>query len=221
MCKSADVSKKGESYRPRGARVDPPLIPCTKPKKERARRIAFPLRVLLQYGADVASSDVRIRTPFVSNQHNINFIKEIAKLKFVNQPVSYGNLKFLDHEEKYQNFYRDCLDELKKMKDFKFYNSLSFFDILEMRKNHIKLIRLAKNEKFVAAFTSEKSQIFLQCYGNDLDEIFSKAHEKSMMLNYQEGIIFESGLDKQFLLPVVIVEKISYFACEKDLKKLN
>lgn len=174
---------------------------------------------LLDHGADLNMLDDDGETCLTQQEYmNIEnrtiVAKELAKLKFESQSICKRNSEFLQQKDDVREVFEGCLEELQRMKDYKFYNNYSLYDIFKMRKQHKKLIQLTKNEDFAAAFTASWDKKLFQFYGENVNKIFLKALVKKEMLLLKEKKIFESGLVKKFSLPPEITEIIAEFATE-------
>lgn len=175
------------------------------------------LQILLEHGADLNVMDKNNDTPLTcaeSGGSKFVMVQEIAKMKFAKQNINSKNLEFIKRNPKIHSSYRNFLKELKKMENFKLYNGLSFYDILQMR-NHIKqLALLTKNEDFVSAFQSSNYSKKFPYYEEDLRRTFTEAQERENAVEAEQKNIYESGLQKEFSLPPEIMKIIVDFATD-------
>lgn len=171
------------------------------------------IRILLDYGADLNKTNELNETPFTVADDTFILVKELAKLKFESKFICNRNLEYLQQKENVREVFEDCIKELQKMRDTKFYNNFSLYEILKLRKNRIKLILLTKNEDFVSAFklTCNISLSF-EYYGDDLKDDFENALKKRDILECEKKKIYESGLGKKFSVPSEVIEIIAEFA---------
>lgn len=172
------------------------------------------LFTLLDYGADVNALNNNLNTPLTAaNRIDTKHIltQEMAKLKFMGHTICSINLNYLQQNEDLQKIFNDCLKELERMKNCKFYNNFTLFDILQMGRQRMKkLTMLTKNENFVDAFHSAKESV--KFYVRDLDVTFGKAVEKRDTLVLEERKL--KSIFKSLNLPDLIVKKLAYFENE-------
>lgn len=139
------------------------------------------------------------------------YIKEIARMKFENLYVCPENL---DEIEKWYVFsetgiFKQCLAELRRMKQRRIYNNVTLFDVLKMRRERKKLTLLTRNDEFVSAFRCRWSRESFKYYCNDLDDIFEDAVKRRDVLMSEARnlrLMFED-----FNLPELVVQKLAYF----------
>lgn len=170
--------------------------------------------ILLEHGANVNAINDSGKSPltfaYPTDIKEI-LIKELAKLSFQSQQICEENLEYLRHHQDLQKTFDSCLDELQRMKDYEVYKGFSLYDILEMRKEHRKLIYLTKNENFVAAFKSPRYIKRFCYYDNDLDYIFEDAMKRTYILQSEEKKLYSILKN---CLPELVIRKIVYFANE-------
>lgn len=181
------------------------------------------IRALLKYGADVNIEDKNGLTPITSSRRSHRhsssyyrkeqiFAEHLAKLTDSGEYVNPKNLKYLQYD------YESCLKKLEELKEKKFCNKISLYDIIKMEKQPKKLMLLAKCKDFLSSFHSLSWYPFgLTSFQNDLYNILGIAESNKNILLEQIKKIHESGLDKKFSLPSEIIEIIAYFACENSI----
>lgn len=141
-------------------------------------------------------------------------IEELAKLRFSNEFVCPKNMDFINKSEESREFFDECLQELQKMKDLKFYRDIALYDVVEMSKfNKTKLVCCARNKNFVAAFMSGWDRELFEHYAEYLDDLFDDALEIRDVLLHEEKLMISAF---KFHLPDLVTRKIAYF-CKEDL----
>lgn len=177
------------------------------------------VHVLCKYGADPNILDDKGNTPAMCIWDLLYpevieeaIFEELALLKFENKYVCRENLKILREEDGPIGIWNDCLEELKIMKDHKFYNGFSLYDVIQMSKyRRKKLILCTKNKNFVAAFESGWERENFKRYGKYLKGIFTDALEIRDILQVDEKEFF--SVFKNYL-PELITRKLAYFKNE-------
>lgn len=193
------------------------------------------LRFFLDNRADFnIKSNLPQETPFTYGNVTLSkyvLLKELAKLEFQDQKISAEHSEYIERHYELQKKFKDYLWELKMMKDCKFYNRYSLFNIFEMSKEPKKLTFLTKNDDFVEAFM--KSVESLEHYRQELKIIFSKAIKRRDALGPEEEKIKTIFKDH---LPSVALRKVSDYVnqdlfvdefaglplvCDKDFADYN
>lgn len=175
---------------------------------------------LLKHGADINAETVDgWTTPFMlAEDEDIKqtFVYEFAMMEFEGQDVSHANLNHLKDEIEgdyhLYNSFCDYLDELKRMKDYEIFNGLSLYDIFKMFGQNKKLVSLAKKEEFIAAFELDWDSESFSCYAHQLKNVVRQASKLRDEIQEEKEKIYESGLDKKFLIPPEIMEIIVEYA---------
>lgn len=171
------------------------------------------ISILLEHGADVNVLDNRGKTPLTSVlRHDIQeiLVKELAKSRFDNT-ICTQNMEFLQQQDVLRRTYERFSNELQRMKDLRFYNSFSLYDVLRMRMQRKRLTYLTKNEEFVAGFHSCRNRGMLENYGHELDVIFQRTLERRDILLAEEKKF--RSIFKNYL-PDLAICNIAYFANE-------
>lgn len=168
--------------------------------------------LLLEHGAEINYYADDGRTPLMRAYPKAEMVllKELAVMKFESQPIWEENLNYINKYENSKKMFKNCLKELKKLKDYKFFNSLSLYDILKMKKQHQKLTNLTKNENFVKAFRASDRKSF-ELYGNDLVNVFQNALERRNILQLENEKLYSTLKD---FLPSLVINKLAYFSAE-------
>lgn len=166
--------------------------------------------ILLKNGAELK------RPTFGYHASGLNLAKALAKLQFESNSLGTKKLEYLQSKGNRETFvpYKDCLNELNRMKNHQLYNDLTMYDIFKLREHPDKLMGLLKNQDFADALKSPRNTKRYRNYSSDLDSIINKAFEKIEILESQKKKMHESGLCKEFSLPSEIVEIIAYYANE-------
>lgn len=170
--------------------------------------------ILLEHGANVNALNDNGKSPLTyayPTEIQEILVKELAKLRFEGQPICNENLECLRKHKDLQKTFDNCLDELRRMKDYQIYNGYSLYDILKMHKQPRKLILLTKNVDFVVAFKSPRYTKRFCYYDSDLDYIFEDALKRTYILQSEEKklhTIFKNTL------PELVTRKIAYIANE-------
>lgn len=172
------------------------------------------INILLKHGAEIEDD-----MPWICSKGKERLAKELAKLKFENKCVENKHLERLQskYNRELRLNYKDCLNELRRMKNHEVCDGLSTYNVFKLSKNRRKLIFLLKNQDFVMAFKSPRNLKRFRHFGSDLDNIFNEGLEKRNILQSQVKRIYESGLKEEFSLPSEIVEKIAYFAIKDKI----
>lgn len=177
------------------------------------------LRIMLKYGADLNVLDHRGATPLQGNLEvngsikiRKKLIKELAKLKFENRYICQENLKCLQQNEKDLKYFKNCLNELQKMKDTHVQNGLTLYDILTMENRFNKLISLAKNRNLVESYEIFKIRCLFPYFIEDLDYIVEKPLKIRSILQLEEKKLYPIFKD---YLPELVIEKIVHFSTEE------
>lgn len=180
----------------------------------------YEVRILFKYGADLNIMNDDGNTPLmIIAAHVLHdetrikeaLAKELAKLKFDGKFICSENLKWLQEHINFRKNVDDCLEELQRMKDTKFYNNYTLYSIIKLKKYLKKLTFLAKNEDFVLAFESSKKCNLSIHYQEDLDEIFNDALERKNILQADEKKMY---LIFKELLPELVISKVVYYLNE-------
>lgn len=182
-------------------------------------------RILLECGADVNVLDNDGNTPLTFTcdyLKKVLLVEEIAKLKFDDQEIHSKNLSWIEESPKLQNIFTECLKELQKMKDSKFYNDVSFYDVFVMKKQIKRLALLTKRKDFTSSFKSSKYTRKFPHYGENLRSIFEEAENRKDAVKSAEKKIYESSIDKAFSLPPKVMKLIvdsatNYLYSERNL----
>lgn len=179
----------------------------------------FMIKVLISHGANVTAKDIVGNTPFSllrsldGNYQNCfqTVIKEITKLIFENSLVVERDIYLIESRLDTQEHLENCLTELNKMANTKFYASHTLYSVLKMSKNIKKLAHLLKNKEFIAKFEENLS---LSYYKNDLIQIFEKAikvRDDLLIVNCKLYTIFGDAL------PDLIIDKLTEHLNAEDL----
>lgn len=171
------------------------------------------IHALFTYGADPNIFDDYGDTPLmVQKSFDIEevMIKELAIYKFLGRSICDENLEYLLEEDSIILF-EDCLQELQRMKNHKFYKSFTLFDVLQCRAQCKKLTFLSKNPDFVAAFNSVWKRESFKHYCKCLDIIFNDAVENRDALKLEENKLYT--IFKKYL-PELVIHKLAYFVNE-------
>lgn len=184
---------------------------------------AYPsnLHLLIKYGADPNILDDDGNTPLMlifpkfsvvgCKKLEEAMIEELAIMKFKNNFICQENLEYIMKEARLKKKFNECLAELKKMKDYKFYNQITLYDFIKSRNNVKKLISLISNEKFVTEFQSSWNRKSYKHYGKLVDNIFEDIKEaKEILLNEEKHLwlIFKD------YLPELVISNLAYVAHE-------
>lgn len=172
------------------------------------------VQILLERGANINICDDNGDTPLkYANDYEVEKIlaKEIERWLTDGEDIkiSSENTELLRQNDRLLHRCKNCYLELEKMKDHKFYNGISMYDVL--RAHPKKLTALTKNKDFVAAFESSWNRKLFEFYGEDLDDIFMEAVERRDVLQIEEEKL--TSVFKNYL-PDLVIRKISYFSSE-------
>lgn len=116
------------------------------------------IELLLEHGADVGDESIFndvMETRFFYDRWSVPEVKMVVirhmvKLKYVNSTdVEYCALQEIEGNEYYKYHYEACLKEFEGMKEAKFYNDLTVFNVLT--ENDKIISGYAKNEELVEA----------------------------------------------------------------------
>lgn len=169
----------------------------------------------MEYGADINILNKDRLTPLTIFKRRPEIdqilIKNLATLSFEGKPICKENSDYIKKKEKLKNFFENCLNELKIMKNQIFYNSYSLYDILKMKKKKKTLIVLTKNEDFVAKFKFSCQQKLIRYYGEDLESIMNVTLKKRDFLLTEEKKLL--SIFKNFI-PVLAIYKVAYYSSE-------
>lgn len=174
-------------------------------------------KVLFEHNADVNILDSDGKTPFeyvVNARVQALMIREFAILSFESKTICDENLYYLLIDESIRNGFKNCSEELEKMKDVKFYSNYSLLDVLQMRRNRKKLTRLVRNVDFVEAFKSGWSRETFKNYASDLDIIILEAEERKTNWISEEKKLL--SIFKDFL-PELVIRKLAFHVKCQDL----
>lgn len=172
------------------------------------------LRNLLKHNADLNMIDNTGHTPLTcaSNfEKRKILVQELAKLKFQNHRICDENLEFIQTDDKLNEIFGVCLDELGRMKNHVILNGFSLYNIFRGRQSCKRLIFLTRNKKFVAKFKSGWSRRSFKNYRKDLDSIVQEAQRRNNVLRTEEKKL---SLILKNHLPDLVIRKIAYFSNE-------
>lgn len=140
------------------------------------------VELLLIKGADVTSlmdreEEIVVFKGFSKGPQPLNkaFLKELAKLSFAGHQLSEKNLKAIGLLEKNQQYFNDCLKELREMESKKFFEDYTYYYVLKSLKSRTVLAEKAENVDFVKGYYFERNNILFKIYSDDLDFIFTDA----------------------------------------------
>lgn len=172
--------------------------------------------MLLDNGADLNIGDRKGETPLTLASKEMQEILtlEIAKLKFEGQTISPVNLEFIKRNKNLQSIIENSHYELKRLADSEFYEGFTLYDFLKMRKHRKKLAYLTKNDDFVKAFDACRNREFFKLFGDELDRIFAQSFCRGTQLDAVENDIRLSFKNYKYVLPDLVISKISYFVNE-------
>lgn len=177
--------------------------------------------LLLERGADInAETNNGGKTPLMlaeNDEVQAIFVQEFAKLGLEGEHISDANFDHLQNEDDDYRLYEmfdDCLDELLKMKEYDIFNGLSLYDILKMRGQYKKLVSLTRKETFDMAFELDWDRECFINYADELDYSITVAKKIRDKIHEEKEKIYETGLDKKFLIPSEIMDMIVEYAIE-------
>lgn len=171
------------------------------------------ISVLLENGADINSLDKYGDTPLTRALHLYDsvLIKHLAEMRFEDRYICPENLEYLQQNTRLQNTFKDCLEELRKMKYCQVSKGLSMYDIFSLNKIK-KMTVLTRNEDFLANFESLKEQF--KYYVDRLEITMEIAQVRGADLMMWEDILY-SALKNH--LPALVINKITYFLLEDEI----
>lgn len=174
---------------------------------------------LLRYGADLNILDSCNETPLSSRFVNYEavevLVEELAVMTFKQQPicdVNLGSLRRMNNSMSTSEIFADCLSELQRMNECKFWKDLTVADIFKTERDWKGLISLTTNEDFTWKFENEMASF--RHYNTYLKHIFLEAVRRESILKCEMTKIRESGLQKKYRLPEEIVQMIVWLAYE-------
>lgn len=179
------------------------------------------IKFLIQNGADLSVRDNYGGTPFSTlNTEDENYktclhvmIRELARLKFENLPVSNVDLDLIASNKNMQIHFRNCTEELRKMRMIKFYGPYSYHWVMETSKENLrKLAYLAKNPKFIKNYKNSFKKF--PRYAYLLRKTLKKAFAALEELKYVEKRL-ASLFGATF--PSLILKKFADNLTDKDL----
>lgn len=134
--------------------------------------------------------------------------KELAKSLFERQSTledseSSNFSSFVLHAQ--ENTFSECAEELRRMNDIVLFAGFSLYDVLQVRKHFKKMIYLAKNENFIAAFEVARKNQFFPHFGKDLDDSFREILRRRDSLITEERNMYLIFKD---YLPDLVIRKI-------------
>lgn len=196
-----------------GARINDRTFGLTVLEKACEMNRSEIIYILLKYGADLDT------WYDLDEKVSVNFAKELAKLIFEDQPVSSKNLEYMQykHNKSLYEIFKNCERELKRMKNHDIHDGISMYDIFKMRQNDKRYILLLKNQVLVDELSLPRHLKKYHFYGEEINNNFQNTLEKTKILQFQEKIIYKSGLNKKFSLSHEVIEMIAYFANENLL----
>lgn len=141
------------------------------------------IRLYLSEGADVTIEDIYGRTPFyllvekgesTANIGCINvMLREFANLIYSKKSISQKDKNCIQKHLPFKLNFDLAYVELEKKASIEFYESYSYYSILQMSKQIKKLADIVKNDEFVSKF-KENLDMF-NYFKDDLQKILSRA----------------------------------------------
>lgn len=181
--------------------------------------------VLIANGADISVYDSRVRTPFsLLKSRHVNYdtcarviVKRLSMMCFEDPVVFQDYENFLKAKATTEKLANNCLDELYKMAATKVYGDYSFYDVLKMSNDALKIARLSSYEEFVSNFENGLKTEF-NIYGKDLRGVF----DLGMKVKNDFAFVF-SKLSRSALgtiYPGAVLRKVSENLTLEDVEGL-
>ncbi|XP_003424743.1 ankyrin-1-like [Nasonia vitripennis] len=172
------------------------------------------IMILLSAGADVLAEDRYGSTPFgridpshVTKPESFFIIKELALIKATQPSITLKDEKKIERHPETRNHYRDCKEQIERMKVRKFNNTCTFFELLT--KCHCQIAKLMRNPEFEINFNSyDFSEI--SHYTGDLRVSFERAKKHYHYVLEQENLIDDAVCNN---LPYLVIRLIVHYIC--------
>lgn len=176
--------------------------------------------LLIRKGADISAQDKNGRTPFsvlkpAKNNYDRclkTMVKEFAKLILEKRSVHEKDMKLIRVNPKAREYFEKCTRELEEMASTKFYEHYSYYSVLKMTKNIVKLAHLTKNNEFLEKFKTNLRNF--SYYKDDLQSILEEAfqlNDRIETIRYRLYFIFDD------FLPDIVMRKLSRYLTLEDL----
>lgn len=143
------------------------------------------VQLLLNYGACMTIGEGRPSilhwaTHERTRQNTRNVLmRYVAKREHLNPSLSETEQRLIEDSDCYRKYYKMCSEELQQMKDAKFYNNVSAFNILT--DTHKVISGYARNEELLKAFEEANFGNMFPIYGSAMIKRFCTAVERKTL----------------------------------------
>lgn len=142
------------------------------------------VELLLEYGANMYDDEIISVFGLAfgrSGNERVLYvlIRHMAKLEYLDGFISDSDRQIVENERKLWDYYRSCSTELEKMKEARFYNSVSLLSILLGSDKVIS--GYVRNKELIEALWKENCNKKFPIYSASLKRKFDSAVEKQQM----------------------------------------
>lgn len=179
--------------------------------------------LLLEYGARVAhNADGQSILERAAEEDNFQcirnvLIRHIAKMEYLKSEIDEYDRHTIENNNCYKKYYYRCLQEFEIMKETKFYNKVSIFNIFTESPKVIS--RYARNEELVIAFQEKGHDDKFPIYFAQLKKRLYTEVEKQKLRNDAADIL--KNVFKLNDLSHPVIQKILSFLSDGNLKFLE
>lgn len=149
------------------------------------------IKTLLSHGADpnIVTADggnFPVLHEFFTKTAGVRriLVKEFAKLSVEEKHICKENLRHL-RRNGFKNYFKNCSNELRRMKNCHVFRGLTLYDILMQKKTN-KLVLLSEDVDFKRAFKTAIRDESIVFYAENLDEALATAMNKRNVLRLEE-----------------------------------
>ncbi|XP_057319236.1 putative ankyrin repeat protein RF_0381 [Microplitis mediator] len=176
------------------------------------------VQVLLNAGAKIKVEKYGSRgvSYYIDDSIRKMIMEHVVKLKAANLHLDYDNLHDLS-DEKFNNLYAKCLNEVELMKRTKIVNTnLSYYDVISKSK-HKTALGLS-NTNFHVRFDSEMLSLQFPLYGGMIIYRLDEAQRRRQLLEKSNKIL---SLVFYGNLPFDVISQLNYYLTSRDLRILS
>lgn len=144
-------------------------------------------------------------------------VQHAAKMQYLNLSIDDDDRRIIENTHFYKEYYRTCVQELERMKEAKFYNHISLFNIMMGSEKVIS--GLARNEELVKVLEEKNFEDEFPIYYSSMEHKFYSEVKKQELRTNAANVL--SGIFK-FNDPFGAINlKILSFLNDKDLRFLD